>query len=151
MATITISIEIPDALIGNVSVSKAGGTSPAIPAPSGTTPEPPQDDPWGTPWPDAPADDRNASEAPPRAAQSGSSGSGPRRGAPARSGVVTDDKGRTWTFNAPNAPDCQCGEACVLVKGPKANGNGTYSQWRCAKDFDDYKNKCTFAKWVGGK
>jgi hypothetical protein len=100
-----------------------------------------QGDPWGGEWPDTPPDD----ETPPSGA-SGPPGGGSGGG---RSGTVTDNKGRAWSFGLPEAPDCQCGEPAVMVKG-KTNGK-PWTQYRCAKDFDDYKNKCNFSQFAGGK
>lgn len=73
--------------------------------------------------------------------------SGPSTGNSGRpaSGVVTDERGKQWTFNAANAPACQCGNPAAMVHG-KTNGKD-WSQWRCAKAFDDWKNKCDFAQW----
>lgn len=137
----TVTIEVPDdvavrileALTTTEPRTTARPTTTADRAPVPDEPE----DPWdSSPQPTTTGGSRSASTADP----------GPSR---ATSNVVTDAKGRQWSFNAPNAPDCQCGEAAVLVKG--TTNDRAWSQWRCAKDYDDYKNKCQFSEFMGGK
>lgn len=78
---------------------------------------------------------------------SAASGSERSSGGSGRSSYTkTDSKNREWTFGADDAPSCLCGAAAVLVKG-STNGK-SWRQWRCAKDYDDYKRKCKFSEFV---
>jgi hypothetical protein len=124
--SVTITIETPD-----------GSTVDINPGPTGSA-EPRQADPWSD-------GDTTTSN---RGGNASTSRSGPPESNSARpaSGVVTDDRGKQWTFNAAGSPDCQCGSSAALVKG-KTNGK-TWEQWRCAKAYDDWKNKCDFAQWA---
>lgn len=123
--SVTITIETPDGSSVNISPGPSGG------------PETRQADPWGD---GDTSDSGNAESAP----ASRSAPSEANSGRP--SGVVTDDRGKQWSFNAAGSPPCQCGNPAALVKG-KTNGK-TWEQWRCAKAFDDWKNKCDFSQWA---
>lgn len=117
--SVTITIETPE------------GSAVSIGPASGGTSEPRQADPWGDG-----VTGTNGNAESPVASRSGPPG-----------GVVTDDRGKQWTFNAAGSPPCQCGNPAALVNG-KTNGK-TWSQWRCAKAYgDDWKNKCDFSQWV---
>lgn len=122
--SVTITIQTPE-----------GSTVDISPGPTGSA-ETRQADPWsdgGTSTSD-------------RGGNASASRSGPSEGNSGHpSGVVTDDRGKQWTFNAAGSPSCQCGNPAALVNG-KTNGK-SWSQWRCAKAFDDWKNKCDFAQW----
>lgn len=124
--SVTITIETPD-----------GSTVRISPEPTGSA-ETRQADPWSD-------GDTTTSG---NAANASASRSGPSEGNSARpaSGVVTDDRGKQWTFSAAGSPACQCGNPAALVNG-KTNGK-SWSQWRCAKAYDDWRNKCDFAQWV---
>jgi hypothetical protein len=147
MPTAVVTIDLSDDFIGHLADAMLArlkpGTAGAVEAIADAKAEArraTQADPWGETWPDAPADDETPAE-PATAPARG--GSGP---APARTGTQTDNKGRVWTFGAPGAPDCQCGEPAVMVKG-LTNGKG-WTQYRCARDYDDYKNKCQFSQFA---
>ncbi len=133
MPDITIRITVPEGT--TVGVAEAGrgvSVAPGRDEPRSSTQQPAAD-PWDTDTP-ATADNAPASR------------SEPSRGGSSRSGTVTDSKNRVWTFGAAGSPSCLCGDAAVLVKG-STNGK-SWEQWRCAKDFDDYKHKCKFSEWV---
>ena len=112
-----------------------------------STPQPsPQGDPWdsySTTTPAQPAPTQQPTYNQPQAQPPAQ----PPQGRPA-SGVVTDNKGRTWTFGAPNAPKCQHGDPAAMVSAVSAKSGKPYKQWRCAHDFDDYRNKCQFSQWA---
>jgi hypothetical protein len=129
MPTVTITVDVPDGTSVRVNSSEN--------RPGSERAESHQDDPWGGGQATTSGRQENAP-----ASGSGSSGGNPDRPA---SGTATDDKGKLWTFGAPNAPDCQCGETAALVKG--ATNGKPWSQWRCAKSFDDWRNKCQFSQF----
>lgn len=142
-----ITIEVPSEIVVKILDAYMRSGEPVTPPrASSTTAAPAQTsqadpaDPWDTAWPTTPSGAQNApgDESGPPGANPG--GSGP-------SGSITDSKGRLWTFGTPNAPQCQCGEPAVLVKGK--TGSREWTQWRCAKDYDDYKHKCAFSEFVG--
>jgi hypothetical protein len=116
--SVTITIQTPEGSSVDISPGSAGGGA-----------EPRQTDPW--------------SDGGTSTGDSGGSASASRS---EPSGVVTDDRGKQWTFNATGAPACQCGNPAALVNG-KTNGK-PWSQWRCAKSYDDWKNKCDFSQWL---
>lgn len=119
MATVTVTIDVPD------------GSSTRVNTSENRAAESPHADPWG----DGDTGTNGSAESAPAS-----------RSEPSR-GVVTDERGKQWTFNAAGSPSCQCGNPAALVKG-KTNGK-TWEQWRCAKSYgDDWKNKCDFSQWV---
>jgi hypothetical protein len=123
MATITVTIDVPD------------GSSTRVNTSENRAAESPQADPWGNG--DTSTSGRGGS---PLASRSEPHETNPI-------GTATDDRGKQWTFNAAGSPSCQCGNPAALVKG-KTNGK-TWEQWRCAKSYgDDWKNKCDFSQWV---
>lgn len=124
MATITIAISVPDG--ASVQVDGTGSV------------ETHRVDPWGD-------GDTTTTGNQTSASASRSEPSSGNSGRPA-SGVVTDDRGKQWSFNTAGSPACQCGNPAALVSG-KTNGK-PWSQYRCAKAFDDWRNKCDFAQWV---
>jgi hypothetical protein len=126
MARITVTIDVPDGSSARVSTSENRAA------------ESPQADPWG----DGDTGTNGNAES------ASTSRSGPSEANSGRSPeVVTDDRGKQWTFNAPGSPSCQCGNPAALVKG-KTNGKA-WSQWRCAKSYgDDWKAKCDFSQWI---
>jgi hypothetical protein len=132
MASVTITIDIPDGAtvrVANADVERRHEQRQAAQSDS--------DDPWG-------GGQASTSGSAQGSSASGSGSPGASSDRPA-SGTVTDDRGKQWTFAAPNAPSCQCGEPAALVKG-STNGK-PWSQWRCAKSYDDWKSKCQFSQF----
>jgi hypothetical protein len=125
MASIIVTIDVPD------------GSSTRVNTSENRAAESPQADPWGDGDTGTNGNDESApaSRSEPRGANAGR---------PA-SGTATDERGKQWKFNAAGSPSCQCGNPAALVSG-KTNGK-TWSQWRCAKAYDDWRNKCDFAQW----
>lgn len=110
-------------------------------------PSAPQTAPQGDPWDSTSVPAQPAQPQQQAYSQPAQPPAQPPQGRPA-AGVVTDNKGKTWTFGAPNAPRCQHGEPAALVSAISQKSGKPYKQWRCARDFDDYKTKCQFSQWA---
>lgn len=101
-------------------------------------------DPWsGDPVPES-APRRSVARTEP---SRGSSGSGSGGSAPDVR-MDTDKWGNRWTFNLPEAPDCEHGEKAARFQGTSQRGN-KYTVYKCARGGPggDWQSKCGFSKF----
>ena len=146
MSKIIITIEIPDgATVGVANADVERRHEQRLARESDYDGAPPPESPSADPWGDSDTNTSGRQENRPEGRPEPSRGNSGR----SASGVVKDDKGRQWTFGAPGAPQCQCGEPAAQVKG-FTNGK-PWTQWRCAKSYDDWRNKCDFSQFAGGR
>jgi hypothetical protein len=109
-----------------------------------------EDDPWAEPAP-ARQERRSAGPRPSQRQSQGNRQSQPQSrqsaGNGQRSGTLTDDVGKRWTFGQANAPLCYGNdnhdpEPAALVNGKGRNGKA-YKAWACPLGYGDtWRDKC---------
>lgn len=115
------------------------------------------EDPWAEPDGGSDAEPQQPARSAARGSQRSGSSARPASRPSASSGSpdsVTTNNGWVYSFDTPNAPNCQCGEPAARVKA--TGRNGPYEVYLCAKSAGeaagyDWRDKCDLRKFVGTK